>query len=80
MGYALELSGFISPDVTQSVAEVIQPESALMAIRVFIGPVPMVLLLLALVLAYFYPINRQKHEEILLRLAERHRQQSKEEI
>jgi GPH family glycoside/pentoside/hexuronide:cation symporter len=42
---------------------------------VFIGPVPMVLLLAALVLAYFYPISRQKHAEILLQLAERHRAQ-----
>jgi Na+/melibiose symporter-like transporter len=35
----------------------------------------MVLLLAALGLAYFYPITRQKHEEILLQLAERHRSQ-----
>ncbi len=76
VGYALELSGFVSPDVTQVAQDVIQPASALLAIRVFIGPVPMVLLLLALILAYFYPITRQKHEEILLRLAERHRTQN----
>ncbi|QQE66755.1 hypothetical protein GFS31_34570 [Leptolyngbya sp. BL0902] len=75
VGYALELSGFVSPDVTQVAGDVIQPDSALLAIRVFIGPVPMVLLVLALVLAYFYPITRQKHEEILLQLAERHRSQ-----
>jgi GPH family glycoside/pentoside/hexuronide:cation symporter len=68
VGYALELSGFVSGSATQ-------PAAALWAIRVFIGPVPMVLLLAALVLAYFYPISRQKHAEILLQLAERHRAQ-----
>lgn len=75
VGYALELSGFVSPDVTPGAEAVIQPDSALLAIRVFIGPVPAVLLVVALVMAYFYPITRQKHEEILLRLAERHRSQ-----
>ncbi|HIK46614.1 MAG TPA: MFS transporter [Leptolyngbyaceae cyanobacterium M65_K2018_010] len=66
VGFALELSGFVS-EATQ------QPESALLAIRIFIGPVPMVLLLMAIALARFYPITRQRHEEILLHLAERHR-------
>ncbi|MGF1570920.1 MAG: MFS transporter [Nodosilinea sp.] len=61
---ALEVSGFVS-ETTQ------QPDSALLAIRIFIGPVPLVLLLVAMGLAWFYPINRQVHEEILLRLAER---------
>jgi GPH family glycoside/pentoside/hexuronide:cation symporter len=63
VGWALELSGFVS-DGTQ------QPESALWAIRLFMGPAPMLLLIFALVLARFYPINRQVHEEMLLRLAE----------
>ncbi len=65
---ALQFSGFVS-GATQ------QPESALLAIRIFIGPVPMVLLMAALVLARFYPITRQMHEEMLLQLAERHRSQ-----
>ncbi|WP_035985132.1 MFS transporter [Leptolyngbya sp. KIOST-1] len=65
---ALQFSGFVSEAAQQ-------PDSALMAIRIFIGPVPMVLLLGAIALARFYPITRQMHEEMLLQLAERQRQQ-----
>jgi GPH family glycoside/pentoside/hexuronide:cation symporter len=36
-----------------------------------IGPLPTLVLVLGLVFAYFYPITREKHAEILLRLAER---------
>lgn len=66
VGWALELSGFVSEAATQI-------PSALTAIRIFMGPVPMVLLILAIALAYFYPITREKHAEILLQLAERKR-------
>lgn len=65
---ALQFSGFIS-EATQ------QPDSALMAIRVFIGPVPMVLLAMSMLLTRFYPITRQMHQEMLLQLAERDRNQ-----
>ncbi|TVQ05872.1 MAG: MFS transporter, partial [Leptolyngbya sp. DLM2.Bin27] len=51
----------------------VQPDSALLAIRIFIGPVPMVLLALSILLARFYPITRQMHEAMLLQLAERQR-------
>jgi GPH family glycoside/pentoside/hexuronide:cation symporter len=63
---ALQFSGFVSGAMEQ-------PASALLAIRIFIGPVPMVLLILSMVLARFYPINRQAHAAMLLQLAERHR-------
>jgi GPH family glycoside/pentoside/hexuronide:cation symporter len=63
---ALQFSGFVSEAA-------VQPESALLAIRIFIGPVPMVLLVLSMLLTRFYPITRQMHEEMLLQLAERHR-------
>jgi len=66
VGFALEYSGFSS-------AASEQPASALLAIRIFIGPVPMVLLILALILARFYPITRQVHQEILVRLGTRQR-------
>ncbi|HEY9734676.1 MAG TPA: MFS transporter [Trichocoleus sp.] len=68
VGAALESSGFVS-ESTQ------QPESALTAIRLFMGPMPMVLLIGALVLTRFYPLTRQAHQEILLKLAERRQQQ-----
>ncbi len=66
---ALQFSGFISE-------ETVQPESALLAIRIFIGPVPMVLLALSMLLARFYPITREMHEQMLLQLAERDRNQA----
>ena len=52
----------------------IQPESALFAIRLAIGPLPTIALVFGLGLAYFYPITREVHTEILMRLAERRRQ------
>lgn len=50
-----------------------QPDSALWAIRLIMGPIPTVILILGLVCAYFYPITRQVHQEILLQLRERYR-------
>ena len=52
----------------------VQPDSALFAIRLAIGPLPTIALIIGLVLAYFYPITREVHGEILMRLAERRRQ------
>lgn len=67
VGLALDAAGFVSEATTQ-------PDSALMAIRLFIGPMPMVLLGLSLVLARLYPITRAAHAAILLQLTERRRQ------
>lgn len=49
----------------------IQPDSVLNVIRVSIGPLPTLVLIVGLVLAYFYPITREKHAQILLELQER---------
>lgn len=49
----------------------VQPPSALLAIRLAIGPLPTLCLIIGLVLAYFYPITREVHAEILLKLKER---------
>lgn len=66
---ALETSGFDKDALTQ-------PGSALLAIRFFMGPVPLGLLLAGMVLAYFYPITKAVHAEILLKLSERRRASS----
>jgi len=47
-----------------------QPEAALTAIRVLIGPLPAVLLLISIFLAWRYPINRARHAALLALLAE----------
>lgn len=64
VGLALQWSGYIG-----GASE--QPTSALLAIRIVVAPLPMVCLLAGLVLAYFYPITREVHAEILLKLEER---------
>lgn len=66
VGQVLQQSGFVSGSNQQ-------PESALTSIRWLIGPVPIVFLLIGLLLAYFYPITREIHAEILLKLEERKR-------
>jgi glycoside/pentoside/hexuronide:cation symporter, GPH family len=40
-------------------------------IRVAIGPLPTLALIAGLVMAYFYPITREVHAEILLKLAQK---------
>ncbi|WP_121969397.1 MFS transporter [Leptolyngbya sp. BC1307] len=70
VGAALEASGFVKEAAQQ-------PESALNAIRFFMGPVPLVLVICGVVLIYFYPITREAHAEIMLKLAERKRLEAK---
>jgi GPH family glycoside/pentoside/hexuronide:cation symporter len=57
----------------------VQPPSAIAAIQLAIGPLPTLVLLIGLVLAYFYPITKEVHAEILLKLQERKRLQAQGE-
>lgn len=59
---ALDAAGYVTP--SDAVPIPVQPETALTAIRFFIGPVPAAILLISLALAYFYPINRRRHARI----------------
>ncbi|MBU7584657.1 MAG: MFS transporter [Nostoc sp. TH1S01] len=70
VGNALQSAGFKEAVAGQSTLPV-QPESALTAIRFAVGPIPTVCLICGLVLTYFYPITREMHAEILLKLKER---------
>ncbi|MGA1624724.1 MAG: MFS transporter [Prochlorothrix sp.] len=74
VGKSLDLAGFVSTSAGEAVSQ--QPDSALFAIRVAIGPVPTVCLVCGLVLAYFYPINQAMHQDILLKLQERRQSRS----
>ena len=69
LGQALSSSGFMERVTCQP--SPVQPQAALLAIRMAIGPLPAVILLISLVLAYFYPITKEYHAEILERLAQR---------
>jgi glycoside/pentoside/hexuronide:cation symporter, GPH family len=66
---SLGWAGYIKP--TTAVPLPIQPEAVLLSIRFAIGPIPTVFLLIGMVLAYFYPITRDFHTEIRLKLRER---------
>lgn len=72
VGKSLDWAGFISTHSGEAVP--IQPDSALFAIRLMMAPIPALILLCGLVLAYFYPLSREKHAEILLQLWERKKQ------
>ncbi len=67
VGLALEAAKFIP-------GQQVQPDSALFAIRVAIGPFPTVAVIGGLILAYFYPLTREVHAEIMLKLHERRSQ------
>jgi glycoside/pentoside/hexuronide:cation symporter, GPH family len=69
VGQTLQRYGFEEAIQGQSLP--IQPDLALQAIRFTVGPLPMVFLIAGVVLTYFYPITREKHAEILLKLKER---------
>jgi GPH family glycoside/pentoside/hexuronide:cation symporter len=77
VGILLQESGFLEKTAGQP--EPTQPLSALWAIRWLVGPIPMIILLLGLLLAYFYPITREVHAEILLKLSEKRRTESEPE-
>ncbi|MEO0375992.1 MAG: MFS transporter [Cyanobacteria bacterium P01_A01_bin.17] len=68
VGKILDGADFIAAGADQVVP--VQPDSALWAIRWLIGPVPSVVLIGGWLLAYFYPLTRQVHGEILLKLNE----------
>lgn len=73
LGQGLALAGF--KEKTGCVMPT-QPASAIDAIRFAIGPIPTVILCVGLVLAYCYPITREKHQAMRLQLAERKRHQA----
>ena len=69
VGIALDSAGFIEAVAGEPLP--VQPPSALGAIRWAVGPIPMLCLILGIGLTLFYPINRDRHAEIMLRLHEK---------
>ncbi|MBD2209520.1 MFS transporter [Nostoc linckia FACHB-104] len=70
VGNALQVYGFKEAVAGQTSLPT-QPESALLAIRLAVGPLPTVCLIAGLVLTYFYPITREMHAEIMMKLQQR---------
>lgn len=69
VGLGLQSAGFLEAAAGEPLP--VQPASAIQAIRLAIGPLPTLALIAGLVLTYYYPISRDFHAEILLRLRER---------
>ncbi|MEM1253483.1 MAG: MFS transporter [Cyanobacteria bacterium P01_H01_bin.21] len=67
VGKMLEGSGYIAQSNGNELA-ISQPDSALVAIRWILGPLPAIVLLTGICCAAIYPITRQCHDEILLNL------------
>lgn len=76
IGRILDFSGFLPHTSGEKIP--IQPESALWAIRFIISPLPAIGLIISLVLTYFYPITRDVHQEILLKLQSRNQKEATE--
>ena len=72
VGQALEFSGFIARIPGEAIP--VQPESALLAIRIAIAPLPTIFLIFGVVLTYFYPITKEVHADIRRKLQERKEQ------
>jgi GPH family glycoside/pentoside/hexuronide:cation symporter len=68
MGMALALTGYITPILSGPTP--VQPQEAVNVIRLFIGPIPAVLLFFAMLFAWKYPITRESHRATLRQLAE----------
>ncbi|MEL6927849.1 MAG: MFS transporter [Cyanobacteria bacterium J06600_6] len=69
VGQALEFSGFVERIPGEAIP--VQPDSALLAIRIAIAPLPTMFLIIGLVLTYFYPITKEVHGDIRRQLKER---------
>ena len=69
MGQALALTGYLTPASGGPLP--VQPAEAVQAIRLFMGPVPVVLLVLAILFAWRYPISRERHRALRDQLAAR---------
>ena len=48
-----------------------QPANAILGIQALIGPIPAVFLVIGIIFAIFYPLNRKRHAQVLSELAER---------
>lgn len=71
VGQALAAAGYISHGPHDAIP--VQPESAITAIRLSIGPLPAIALIIGMFCTWRFPINKAKHAEILRQLAERQR-------
>jgi GPH family glycoside/pentoside/hexuronide:cation symporter len=63
-GLILDWGGYILPTAGEAVT---QPTSVFNAIRIIVGPLPVVILIGAIIMISFYPLNEKTHKELLER-------------
>jgi len=66
MGQALAVTGYLTPQQGQPLP--VQPDAAVNAIRIFMGPIPAVLLILSIIFAWRVDITRQSHHAMVEKL------------
>ncbi len=66
----LAWAGYITPP-PNAATPIVQPDSALLAIRWMIGPVPAIVLLIGMWLVWRFPITKAQHEQTLAELQTR---------
>ena len=66
MGQVFEVVGYVNPSGDGLLP--VQPDSAVMAIRLFMSIVPALLLVIAIGFAWNYPLTREKHQSLLAQL------------
>ncbi|MEJ2746697.1 MAG: hypothetical protein P8183_02090 [Anaerolineae bacterium] len=66
MGQIFEWAGYINP--TADGVLPVQPDTAVLVIRLFMSIVPAMLLLVAIAFAWKYPLTREKHRSLLEQL------------
>lgn len=76
VGNFLAASGFV--EGTGGALVITQPESAITALRILIGVIPPVILGLASLIMWRYPLNRLAHQDLRMRLAQRRAAQDAE--
>jgi GPH family glycoside/pentoside/hexuronide:cation symporter len=75
--FAVPLSLVVLEMTGYQAATSVQPDSALMGIRMLIGPIPAVLLTGGIVFAIFYPLSRKQHQKIVEELRLRRKKRKK---
>lgn len=71
VGFILDAQGF-KEKAADGVSKVMeQPDSALFALRMLVGPLPMIFLILAVIAAIAFPITKKGHEATLAELKRR---------
>lgn len=63
-GFILGWAGYIASTGNET-ESIVQPASAIWAIRLIIGPVPALLIICSIICAVYYPITRSMHRQIL---------------